>query len=42
MNIRKLFSKDVHEIDWEIEYFLARSEAMGIVVNEVSVRSSII
>jgi hypothetical protein len=38
MNVRKLFSKDLHDIDWEVEYNLGRSEAMGTIVSSVMVR----
>lgn len=37
MNVRKLFSKDLHDIDWEVEYNLGRSEAMGTIVSSVMV-----
>lgn len=37
MTVRKLFARDVHEVDWEVEYNLARSEAMGIVASSILV-----
>lgn len=37
MEIRKLFGKDFHEHDWEIEYSMVRSEANANVLDSIMV-----
>lgn len=33
MNMRKLYSNQVNDLDWDIEYNLARSEAIGQLIS---------
>lgn len=33
--IRKVFSKDFDELEWDVEYHLAKSEALGSIVTTV-------
>ena len=37
LNVRKIFSKDFDELEWEVEYNLARSEALGSIISTVLV-----
>lgn len=38
--VRKVFSKDFDELEWEVEYNLARSEALGSIITSVLVGRS--
>lgn len=33
MNMRKLYANQINDLDWEIEYNLARSEALGQLIS---------
>ena len=37
LHVRKVFSKDFDELEWEVEYNLAKSEALGSIIATVLV-----
>jgi len=40
MKIRKLYGRDPHEVDWEIEYAAIRAEVLETLTKEIEVAQS--
>ena len=41
MEIRKLFGRDPHEHDWDVEYSMVRNEATSSIVSTIMVQTMV-